>query len=69
MKAEDRENLHYSSMKECQENVSKNVKGMVYFTFFMFAVVGIAITVHFAMVLYSHWANSDLPKEEGGCEE
>ena len=69
MKAEDRENLHYSSLKECEGNVSKNLKGMVYFTFFVFGVVGIAIAVHFSMVLYSHWCNATLPKEEGGTGE
>ena len=36
---------------------------------FMFACVGIGIAVHFAMVLYSHWANASLPKEEGGTGE
>ena len=27
----------------------------------------VILNIHFAFVLYTHWKNSSLPKEQGGC--
>ena len=33
------------------------------------AVIAVSITIHFSLVLYTHWQNSSLSKEEGGTGE
>ena len=69
MKADERQAAHFDNMKDCVEQVSKNLQGLVYFTLFFFFIVFAFITFHFAVVLYTHWQNAELSEEEGGCAE
>ena len=55
MGANDRKAAHFESMKDCVDQVSRNMRGVVYFTLFLFMIVMLFITFHFTLVIYTHW--------------
>ena len=64
MKQEERENLNYSSVKECTVGLKAEMYRTIIGVAFILVVFMVLLNIHFCMVLYQYWQDS-LPKQDG----
>ena len=61
-KPEVMERLQTSSMDECISRLTHGLEGEL----LIFFIIHGLVQIHFCFVIYTHWKNSDLSKENGG---
>ena len=56
---------------ECEANLDQCpiLPGGVLKALFVITPIVVIVNIHFAFVLYTHWKNSRLPEEQGGCAD
>ena len=59
----------WGTLEECTASMKKVMWRTTITVVVLFAIIWLSITIHFCMVLYTHWTNADLPEEEGGTGE
>ena len=69
MSQQDRQNMQYTNMEECQAGMKTIIWRSIVIITIAAAVIALSITIHFCLVLYTHWQNSSLSKDEGGTGE
>ena len=69
MSAEDRKNMHYATIEECTVGMKSIMWKSIVTMVVIVLVIWLTVTIHFSLVLYSHWQNAPLSKEDGGTGE
>ena len=62
MNSAEMKEMHYKSQTECKADMSN----MIWWTLVFLMPTIVMIEIHFCLVIYTHWKNSHLSKNQGG---
>ena len=57
-----------SDQAQCEDNVCPVLPSGILKAALVVGPLAVTLYIHFCLVLYTHWKNSSLPKEQGGCQ-
>ena len=57
-----------SDYEQCEDNVCPILPSGIMKVALVIGPLAVTMYIHFCLVLYTHWKNNGLPKDQGGCQ-